>query len=256
MRQSNSYILIFSAVLTVVLGGLLALAAVGLGPIQKEQIAIDTRKKILSAVMDISEIPAERIPEVYNQRIKSLVVNINGEVVETDVEGNPLIAENIDVERQFKQDPDERLYPVFKFIKEGTTDEVDSYIIPVFGNGLWDNIWGYIALESDLSTIRGVVFDHAGETPGLGARITSVDVQARYEGKSIYNSVGELVAVTMKKGETGDPGIYNDNEVDGMSGATITGVGVNNMLKNYFEYYQDYFNKVTSGDEVSKAVSM
>lgn len=256
MRQSNTYILTFSAILTVILGGLLALAAVGLGPIQKEQVAIDTRKKILSAVMDISEIPAPQIPELYEKRIKSLVVNRAGEVIETDEEGNQLTAENVEVAKQFKKDPDNRLYPVFKFMKADNPEEVDAYIIPIYGNGLWDNIWGYIALEKDLATIRGVVFDHKGETPGLGARITSVDVQERFEGKTIYDDVGELVAVQMMKGETGDPSIYSDNQVDGLSGATITAKGVNNMLKNYLNYYQEYFSKVSSGSDMAKTVSL
>ena len=253
MRQSNSYILIFSAILTVVLGGLLALAAVGLGPKQAEQVAIDTRKKILSAVMDISEIPPQDITALYEKKIESIVVNRSGEIVETDAEGNKLIAENIDIAKQFKIDPDERLYPVFKFINEGS-GETEAYILPIYGNGLWDNIWGFIALEKDLETIRGVVFDHAGETPGLGARITSLEVQQRFEGKKIVDEVGELVAVTMKKGETGDPSIFNDNEVDGISGATITANGVNAMLKNYLNYYQGYFQKVNSGNDKTASI--
>lgn len=256
MRQSNTYILTFSAILTVILGGLLALAAVGLGPIQKEQVAIDTRKKILSAVMDISEIPAPEIPALYDKRIQSLVVNRAGEVVETDAEGNQLVAENVEVAKEFKKDPDNRLYPVFKFMSSEKPEEVDAYIIPIYGNGLWDNIWGYIALEKDLATLRGVVFDHKGETPGLGARITSLDVQERFEGKKIYDDVGELVAVEMMKGETGDPSIYSDNEVDGLSGATITAKGVNNMLKNYLGYYQEYFEKLNEGSDMAKAVNM
>lgn len=256
MRQSNTYILMFSAILTVVLGGLLALAAVGLGPIQAEQVAIDTRKKILSAVMDISQIPKTEIPALYDKRIESLVVNRAGEIVEKDDEGNQLVAENIEIADEFKEDPDNRLYPVFKFMSKDNPEEVDAYIIPIYGNGLWDNIWGYVALEKDLATLRGVVFDHAGETPGLGARITSVDVQARFEGKKIYNEVGELVAVEMMKGETGDPSIYDANQVDGLSGATITAKGVNNMLRNYLTYYQEYFDKVTSGDDMAKAVNM
>lgn len=256
MRQSNSYILIFSAILTVVLGGLLALAAVGLGPIQAEQVAIDTRKKILSAVMDISKVPATEIQAVYDKNIESLVVNRAGEVVEQDLEGNSLVAENVDVAREFKKNPDDRLYPVFKFMSEGNSGDVDAYIIPIYGNGLWDNIWGYIALEKDLSTIRGVVFDHKGETPGLGARITSIEVQERYRGKKIYDDLGKLVAVEMMKGETGDPSIYGENEVDGISGSTITAKGVNNMLRNYLSYYQEYFTKIASGDNKAQAVRM
>lgn len=246
MRQSNTYIILFSAGMTIILGGLLAFAATGLGPKQAEQIAIDTRQKILSAVMDVSAVPKEEITGLYEKRISSLVVNIEGEVVEADEEGKPLVAENIDVARQFKKPPEERFYPVFTFMDAENPDQISAYIFPVYGNGLWDNIWGYVAFENDLNTIKGIVFSHAGETPGLGARITSPEVQSRYEDKTIYNEAGELVSVTMVKGETGNPENFGEHEVDGMAGATITANGVNNMLENYLGYYQAYIKKVSS----------
>lgn len=247
MRQSNVYVIIFSAVLTVVLGGLLAFSAIGLKPMQDKQVALDTQKKILGAVMELKE--TDDIPAIYGQRIESLVVNAQGELVE-EVDGEPVVAESIDVGKQFKLPAEERLFPVFKFKTEGS-DQIDAYILPVYGNGLWDNIWGYVALEDDLETVKGIVFDHKGETPGLGARITSVEVQERFKGKKIYDDLGELVAVRMVKGETGDPSIYDNNEVDGLSGATITAVGVNNMLANYLGYYKPYLEKV-SGQNVEK----
>jgi Na+-transporting NADH:ubiquinone oxidoreductase subunit C len=112
----------------------------------------------------------------------------------------------------------------------------------VHGFGLWNEIWGFVALESDLNTIRGVSFDHKGETPGLGARIASdPEIAARYKGKTIYDG-SNLVSVNMMKGEGND----YDNEphrVDGMSGATLTGKGVNNMLMDYLQNYANYLKK-------------
>ncbi len=245
MRQSNAYVIGFSAVLTIILGGLLSFAALGLRPIQQEQVALDTQKKILGAVMQLK--PTDDVPGIYQARIQSLVVNAQGEEVK-EIEGEPVIAEAVDVGSQFKLPPEERLYPIYKLMREGNQEQVDAYILPVYGNGLWNNIWGYVALEEDLSTIRGVVFDHAGETPGLGARITSIEVQERFRGKKIYDDVGTLVAVNMVKGETGEPSIYGDNEVDGLSGATITAVGVNNMLRNYLSYYEPYLEKATGNN--------
>ena len=245
MRQSNAYVIGFSAVLTIILGGLLSFAALGLRPIQQEQVALDTQKKILGAVMQLK--PTDDVPGIYQSRIQSLVVNAQGEEVK-EIEGEPVIAEAVEVGKQFKLPPEERLYPVYKLLREDNPEEVDAYILPVYGNGLWDNIWGYLALEKDLTTVRGVVFDHAGETPGLGARITSVEVQERFRGKKIYDDLGALVAINMVKGETGEPSIYGDNEVDGLSGATITAVGVNNMLRNYLSYYEPYLEKATGKD--------
>lgn len=243
MRQSNVYIIIFSALLTVVLGGLLSLAAVGLKPMQDLQVALDTQKKILGAVMQLQ--PEDDVPAIYESRIQSEVVNMQGEVVD-QVDGQPVVAEKVSIASQYDKAPEDRVYPVYKYMSESNPDQIESFILPVYGTGLWDDIWGYVALENDLETLKGVVFDHAGETPGLGARITSVEVQERFQGKKIYDELGKLVAVRMVKGETGEPSMYDNNEVDGLSGATITAVGVNEMLYNYLTYYQAYLERVAN----------
>lgn len=247
MQRSNTYIILFSIALTVVLGGMLSLASVGLKPAQDKQVELDTKKKILGAVMDISAIkdPNELLA-LYDKKVQSLVVDINGEEVTTDAKGNPVVAEKVNIQKNYRFDPEERLYPVFKFMSDEDPNKVAAYIFPMFGSGLWDWISGYLAVDSDLETIRGVAFDHKQETPGLGARITSEVVQDRYVGKKIYNDKSELVSVSMVKGE-GNPGL-TEHEVDGMSGATLTGKGVNQMLKHYLTCYQPYISKVKSGD--------
>lgn len=246
MQRSNTYIILFSVALTVVLGGLLSLASVGLKPAQQKQIELDTKKKILGAVMDISAYtdPNELL-ELYDQKVESVVVDINGNLVETDKKGNPAVAEKVNIQKNYRFPKEERLYPVFKFKDNPDSDRVDAYIFPMFGAGLWDWISGYMALETDLNTIKGVAFDHKQETPGLGARITSPAVQDRFVGKTIYEG-DQLVSVSMVKGE-GNAGL-TDHQVDGMSGATLTGKGVNAMLKTYLDCYESYINKVKSGD--------
>lgn len=168
------------------------------------------------------------------------------------MDGKPVVAERINIGNQYKLAPEDRLYPVYKFMSKDNSDQVEAYILPVYGNGLWDKIWGYLALDKDLETVQGIVFDHAAETPGLGARITSVEVQERFKNKKIYDDVGELVGIKMMKGETGDPSIYGDHEVDGLSGSTMTANGINKMLYNYLTYYQAYLKKVSGGKEVEK----
>ena len=244
MQQSNTYIIIFSVILTVVCGLLLSGSSQLLGPIQREAIALDTKKQILGAVMSGDELAAmkpEEISTYYENTIASTVVNIEGEEV-TEVEGAPITAEGVDIGRNYKLPPEERLYPVFIYHEEGNPENITSYILPLYGAGLWNVIWGYLALQPDLNTIEGVTFSHAGETPGLGARITETEVQERYKEKEIWNENEELEAVIMMKGEGRD---YSEDphKVDGMSGATITAVGVNNMLKNYLSYYQSYLTK-------------
>ncbi len=240
MRQSNLYVILFAIVLTVVFGGALSLASVGLKPLQDKQVEIDTKKKILGAVMDISQIlDPNEILKIYDEKVSSIVVDIDGNEIEKDGKGSPIIAEKVNIQKNSKLSPDIRKYPIFMFSENGS--EIDSYIFPTFGSGLWDWISGYVALDKDLNTVKGVAFDHKGETPGLGARITEANVQARYVGKKIFNEQGELVSIMMLKGE-GNSNLTN-HQVDGMSGATITGKGVNAMLKDYFGCYQAFIKK-------------
>lgn len=243
MRQSNLYVILFAIGLTVVFGGALSLTSVGLKPLQDKQVELDTKKKILGAVMDISSIEdPNEILRIYGERVKSMVVDINGNEVTTDQKGNPVIAEKVNIQKNYKFDPQERIYPVFTFLDE--SGEIEAYIFPTFGAGLWDWISGYVAFGQDLNTVKGVAFDHKGETPGLGARITEPTVQQRYVGKKIYNDQGELVSVSMVKGE-GNSNL-SQHQVDGMSGATITGKGVNAMLENYLECYSAFIEKTKS----------
>ncbi|MBD3628347.1 NADH:ubiquinone reductase (Na(+)-transporting) subunit C [Cyclobacterium sp.] len=249
MQQSNGYIITFSIILTVVLGLLLSGTAEVLKPIQKKAEELDTKKQILGAVIssdEIGEMKPEEVNTYYEERIASKVVNIEGEEVE-EQDGATVTAESVDIERNYKKAPEDRLYPVFIYHEEGSEDDIIAYIFPVYGSGLWDSIWGYLALKTDLATIEGVTFSHAGETPGLGARITSPDVQERFKEKAVYDDEGNLVSVKMQKGEgkdySGDP-----HKVDGLSGATITAQGVNNMLSNYLEHYQSFIKKEKGGN--------
>ncbi|MGE0772470.1 MAG: NADH:ubiquinone reductase (Na(+)-transporting) subunit C [Cyclobacteriaceae bacterium] len=243
MRQSNTYVIIFTIVTTFVVGGTLALTSIVLGPAQQRSIEFDTKSQILSAVMEIKE--GDDVLGMYDRRIESTVIDYQGNEVTKDAKGNPLVAEKVDVSKNFKLTPEQRLLPVFKFMSEGDSGKVEAYILPVYGNGLWDRIWGFVALANDLETVKGVAFGHKAETPGLGARISDDPaISERYRGKKIYDEKGQLVSVSMIKGEKGEP--LDPHHVDGMSGATMTGNGVNRMLKDYLQCYEAYFNKIKS----------
>ncbi len=252
MQQSNTYIITFSVILTVVLGLLLSGTAQLLGPRQQEAIALDKKKQILGAVISGEEIAAmspQEINEYYGSHIGATVVDINGEEI-TEQGGVAVSAENVDVAKNYKKPADERLYPVFIFHEEGDPSAVKSYILPLYGAGLWDAIWGYLALDTDMNTVGGVTFAHAGETPGLGARITTPEVQERYQGKEIFDESGELIGVQMQKGEGKDYS-SDPHKIDGLSGATITGTGVNNMVKNYLSHYKAYIESKKSSSAVA-----
>ncbi|MEM7550026.1 MAG: NADH:ubiquinone reductase (Na(+)-transporting) subunit C [Bacteroidota bacterium] len=249
MRQSNTYVILFAVVLTIVLGGLLSLAAVGLKPIQKIQVELDTKKQILGAVMSLDG--SEDVLKLYDERTESFVVDHMGNIISEDEDGNKLIAENINIGKEYKKPVEDRKLPVFKFLSSEDPSKAESYIFPMYGNGLWNNIWAFVALDTDFNTIKGVAFDHVGETPGLGARITSPVIQGRYKGKEIYDESGSLVSITMVKGENGNNEELGKHKVDGMSGATLTAKGVNAMLESYLNYYQPYIKKLKNNSNLS-----
>ncbi|NME69553.1 NADH:ubiquinone reductase (Na(+)-transporting) subunit C [Flammeovirga aprica] len=237
MQQSNGYVIGFAVAMTVILGGILSFTAVSLNERQKKEVALDTKKQIMLSVLpEMSDSPKAKIAEVYDSRIQ--VIGIDGNAIDAAV------LEKLDISKEWKKLKKNQpaVLPIYKFMsKDGNS--VDSYILPMYGYGLWNDIWGYFALESDKKTVKGVVFSHKGETPGLGARIGDKEVQDRYIGKKIFVN-GELKPTFMVKGEgkTGLP----DYEVDGLSGATLTAIGLNEMVDRYLKQYKPFLEKGAS----------
>ena len=118
----------------------------------------------------------------------------------------------------------------------------EKYILPVRGAGLWGAIWGYVALNEDKNTIFGTYFDHDSETPGLGGEIKTEAFQNQFIGKRILNDKGEFVGIgIMKAGQTAD----GMEQVDAISGATITSKGVETMIITSIQQFADagFFDK-------------
>lgn len=237
-KDSGGYIFMFAIVMTVVLGAVLAFTSESLKEKQAAEREFERKKFILSAALGSDNINAMAkanradVEELYNSRVNDYVVDFEGNKVEG------VSATDVIVAKEYKLAKESRKLPVFTVAKEDS-EEVEFYVLPVYGYGLWDNIFGFVSMQGDLNTVQGVIFDHVGETPGLGARITEGAVQKRYSGKTIYEG-DELVAVNMQKGE----GVDYSNEphkVNGMTGATITGVGVNNMMVDYLSLYENFF---------------
>lgn len=224
-----------------IMTSVVAIALTGLREATKSQAAINedvfNKRTILSAINDYlekpeSELTDEEVINIFENEMEQKVLNMNGEIVDG------VSAEDVDMKQEKKKPEADRMLPLYVFNgKKGD----NFYILSVRGNGLWDEIWGTIALKEDLETIAGVSFDHAGETPGLGAEIKdNPTFPAQFEGKKIYSEDGEYTAVVVRKG-----GAVNDRyEVDGISGATVTADGVTEMLKRGIKYYQPYLKKI------------
>lgn len=230
--NSNSYTFIFAIIMVVVVGVVLAFAATSLQPRQYKNMRQEKMQNILATVgVETDRAGAQAL---FEENIKEQVVlNDQGEILEG------VNAFDVDLAKELKKPDEEQKFPLYIADVEGKT----YYIIPLRGSGLWNAIFGYIALKDDVNTVKGAVFDHLGETPGLGAEITQEWFRHRFDDEKIFDDNGNLVGVSVVKGYSSTS--KDDNKVDAISGATITGDGVSNMISERLRHYLPYFKSKT-----------
>ena len=266
-KDSNSYTVLFAIILVVFVGGLLALIAEGLKPLQKENLKNEKKQYILNSLpgslidgkdtLILKEVSRNRAGDLFGTLVKErIILDYHGNVVSKKLASDPLDdkdpndAFSIDLLKEYKkyvqpitnmydgEEQKEKLaaetnihYPLFICnVKEET-----YYVAPVMGKGLWAAVWGYIALDENGNKIAGAVFDHKSETPGLGAEITQDFFENPFIGKQISDN-GEYKPIEVNK-----PGNeLNNYQVDGISGGTFTSVGVEEMMSRTLEVYYNY----------------
>jgi Na+-transporting NADH:ubiquinone oxidoreductase subunit C len=225
---SNTYIYVFSIVMVVSVALLLSLAALQLKPFQDKNIEVEKKQNILSSVRINSTV--KDAVDLYAKYItESFVLNNKGE----KQEGIDAFA--IDMKVELGKTASERMLPVYVATLE---NGAKAYVMPLRGKGLWGPIWGYISLEPDLNTIYGAVYDHQGETPGLGAEINMDWFEDPFRGKTIFKDSTTFVSVKVLKG--GAPK-DDTHAVDAISGGTITSKGLEAMLDSCLVQYKTYF---------------
>lgn len=243
--DGNGYTILFATIMVVVVGGVLAGLATGLKPAIKENERFEKQQNILYA-MGVNEniegeggvnfIPTDKVEAEYDKYIKEAYIIQSGKITQSDE------AFTVDMKKQSKLPKNERKMPLFVGEKDGQK----FYVVPMYGKGLWDAIWGYVALDDNL-VVQGVYFDHKGETPGLGANIKERYFMDDFTGEQIMSKT-QYSGITVAKGNN-DPKNERkeDNKVDALAGATITGDGVSAMikstLKNYVPFIQDFKTK-------------
>ena len=235
--NKNSYTIIYAAVMVIVVALLLALVSSGLKETQTTNVKLDKKKQILSALQ--INLEDQDAAALYDQYIvKELVVNTKAEIL-SEVRGQ---AFDIDVVKETAKPLEDRKLPVYVAQMEGQI----KYIIPLRGAGLWGPIWGYVALNDDKNTVFGTYFSHASETPGLGAEIALPKFQQQFVGKHILNDRNEFVSIAvMKAGQNSD----TQEQVDAISGGTITSKGVEAMLLNSIGQYEAFLIKSNGGTQ-------
>ena len=229
--NSNTYTIIYSIILVVVVAFLLAFVFQALKDRQDANVALDKKKQILYS-LNIRGLGDEEAAAKY----KEVVLSDN--VLADD--GNLLPAETTDNESNgFKlnsADYKEGKLALFECKVDGKT----KYVVPVYGMGLWGPISGYIALDDDCETVFGAYFNHDSETAGLGAEIKdSKEWQEKFIGKKLFDGENGEVALSVEKNVTNPT-----NQVDAVTGATLTSNGVREMLKEGLGKYIAFFKKI------------
>jgi Na+-transporting NADH:ubiquinone oxidoreductase subunit C len=242
--DKNVYTVVFAGIMVVVVGSILAFLASALRPAIQENERFEKQQNILYA-MGVSEngddsgsvnfIPTDKVEGKFSQYIKEQLVIQGGKISQNDE------AFLIDLKNQLANIKKGQDYKLPLFI--GEKDDNKFYIIPMYGKGLWDAIWGFIALDETM-TVQGVYFDHKAETPGLGANIKMRYFMDDFEGESILKGT-QYAGISVAKGNN-DPlnETKDDNAVDALAGATITGNGVSAMIKESVQLYKPYLETI------------
>ena len=227
--NSNTYTIVYASILVIIVAFLLAFLSGILKERQDDNVRLDKKRQILSSLN--IDTRGQNIAELYAKYIKEdIIVNSNGEQI-ADKGGF-----DIDIRAENARRLEDRKLPVYIAEVDGNT----KYILSVRGKGLFGAIWGYIALDADRNTIFGTYFSHEGETPGLGAGISNRDFQERFIGKRILNQSGQFVSVAVRKiGRIAE----GQDQVDAISGGTMTSNGVDEMLRNGLGQYAAFLKK-------------
>jgi len=239
--DKNSYTIIFATIMVVIVGAMLAFLATYLKPQIDNNKRLEKQQNILYALginnndeKSVAFVPTAEVAEKFNTYITKQLVILGEGGTKTEENKEAYLIDLKKEAANAKKGAVRRL-PLFIGEKEGEK----FYIIPMLGKGLWDAVWGYIALDENL-VVEGVFFDHKGETPGLGANINQRFFMDDFKGEHIVDGM-TFKGITVAKGNA-DPKNERkeDFKVDAIAGATITGTGITAMIKKDLGMYIPY----------------
>ena len=243
--EKNSYTVLFAAVMVIVVGSVLAFMASGLSDRIAKNVRFEKQQNILYAMGvnenpdegSVSFIPTDQVEGEFQKYITQQWV------LEGDQKTENNEAYLIDLKKEIAARKNGQTYrlPVFVGEKDGKT----YHILPMYGKGLWDAIWGYVSVDENM-VVQGVYFDHKSETPGLGANIKQRYFMDDFTGESLLDG-SRLAGIKVAKGNN-DPlnERKDDNAVDALAGATITGNGVSAMIRESMNLYKDYLETISA----------
>ncbi len=264
--NSNMTTIMVALVLCLVCSVLVSAVAVGLKPAQIENQLLDRNKNILVAAGLFD--PAQDTNEDVEKRFADFEIKLvdleKGEyAAEADLSQAGITdVNNYDANQAAKNkalsidlgnDDPASIGAVPKFakvyVKNDANGEPELMVLPVHGYGLWGTMYGFLTLESDLNTVKGISWYEHKETPGLGARIEETEWREKWQGIHAYDENGEVATGVTKAGQS------KDNWVDGISGATLTSVGVRNLIQFWLgdRGYKPFLDNLRGGTPDSAA---
>jgi Na+-transporting NADH:ubiquinone oxidoreductase subunit C len=238
MERGNAYIVSFAAAVCLACSVVVALSAVLLKDRQDANAALDRQMKVLAVaglIEDDADLSAAEVQAIFETSVRARAVDLVSGEYASDVD--PLV---YDQQRALKDPalsdraPENRAgiarLPkralVYLIVDE--QENVEEVVLPIEGKGLWSTLYGFLALAPDTTSIRGITFYQHGETPGLGGEVDNPGWKALWPGRRAYDEAWEP-AVSIIKGTAG-PASEDPYSVDGLSGATLTCRGVNELL--------------------------
>ena len=246
MRNNKQGSVVFAAIICIISSAILASLWASWKPRFEENKENDRKKNVLAAFGQ--ENPSkDAIGKFFSENIREIFVNIDGSVNEmTRADYELLTKANRKISDKKERDAAKAKAPLPLYVwSEGGKDIM--YGFPMSGMGLWSIVHSYVALQSDLETIKGITFYGHEETPGLGGECSKPWFMNNFKNKRLYEN-SDPVSFKVVKGKVDD--LYpeghelNDNAVDGMSGATITGNGIMNFINEYIKKYDAYFDSL------------
>lgn len=249
MAFSQGYVFGFAAAVCVVCSLAIASVSLGLRDLQEANARRDKQANILMALgLNDGTLAGPAIDEVWQSKVEITAYTPAGELASEEVadldDDGDVDADDLDLARERVKGTDQppAIIGVFKNTDSGVV------AIPVYGQGLWGPIAGYLALNAQATTVTGTTFFAPKETPGLGAEIMEPKFEQQWIGKKIVGPDGQTRPIDVVKGQAA---VLCPNEiehcVDGLSGATITARGVDVMVEEAFLLYQPIFQQLRGG---------
>ena len=235
MEFSNKYILGFSLALCLVCSLIVSTTAVVLKDKKDANIKLDTQIQILRVaglIGPTDKLSVDKANELYTEYIEEISVD----TASGDILGEGKLDSKLFIKAVKEGMPES--YTMLKVTDDGKV----SYVFLVWGGGLWSTMYGYIALEADKNTVKGLTFYKHAETPGLGGEIDSDYFKDQWPGKKIFDANGVMAIDVMKKGKVK----LAEHQVDGITGATITSEGVGDLVRRWFD--ADHYGKFITSE--------